>query len=330
MLYGLSGILGLLVAFGAVRGFVAWNPFGTLPSQPMTVSLPVLGVAAILTVLSGVVFGVYPAFRATRLNVNQAFHSSSSGNSAAPTKLRSRSVIVLIQITLSVVLLIGASLMLTTFLRLNAQPLGFIPGNTYVINLSLPYKRYGSDTQLTQFADRLLDRLRVLPGVNAAGMTLFLRLSDAGTVPFQMASCGDLTAEHLPQAVPVTAGPDYFRAMGISTISGRDFLSSDVEDTSPIALLNEEAVKRYFGSKNPIGERLRIGDPKDPKTRNNPWLEIVGVVASTKSTRYNQISWEPRPEIYTDYRQQQIHQHAEKSDYTNLFFVVRTLDLVLH
>jgi predicted permease len=324
VLYGISGALGLLIAFGSVRGFIAWNPFGALPAQPVTVSLPVLAVAALLTVLFGLIFGAYPASRSARLNVNQALRSSSSGASAAAGKLRSRSIIVLTQIALSVILLIAASLMLTTFLRLNAQPLGFNPADTHVIQLSLPHKRYGSDTQLTQFADRLSEQLRGLPGVDSTGMTYFLRLSDAGTEPFQMESRGDLTEEHLPQAVPITVGPGYFRAMGIATVRGRDFADSDVQATRPVALINEEAVQRYFGGKNPIGEHLRIGEPKDQETQKNPWLEVVGVVASMKSTRYNQIAWEARPEIYTDYRQQQIHQYFENSDYTTMFLVVRT------
>jgi predicted permease len=324
VLYGISGCLGLLIAFGSVRGFLAWNPFGALPAQPVRVSVPVLAVAAMLTVLSGLAFGAYPAFRATRFNVNQALRSGTSGASAARGKLRSRSIIALMQIALSVILLIGASLMLTTFLRLNAQPLGFSPVDTHVIQLSLSHKRYSSDAQLTQFADRLSDRLRALPGVNSAGMTYFLRLSDAGTEPFQIDSRRDLADEHLPQAVPVTAGPGYFRAMGIATVSGRDFSNSDVAATRLVALINEEAVQRYFDGKNPIGEHLRIGDPKDPETQKHPWLEVVGVVASTKSTRYNQIAWEARPEVYTDYRQQQIHQYFANTDYTTMFFVVRT------
>lgn len=324
VLYGISGALGLLIAFGSVRAFIASNPFGALPAQPVTVSLPVLAVAGLLTVLSGVLFGAYPAFRAARLNVNQMLRSSGSGASATASKLRSRNIIVLTQIALSVILLIGASLLLTTFLRLNAQPLGFNPADTHVINLSLPHKRYGSDTQLTQFADRLSERLRALPGVDSAGMTYFLRLSDAGTEPFQMESRGDRTEEHLPQAVPVTIGPGYLRAMGIATVSGRDFADSDVQATRPIALINEEASQRYFGGSNPVGEHLRIGDPKDPETQKNPWLEVVGVVASMKSTRYNQIAWEARPEVYTDYRQQQIHQYFENWDYTTMFLVVRT------
>jgi predicted permease len=324
VLYGISGALGLLTAFGSIQGLLAWNPFGALPSQPVTVSLPVLAVAAALTVLSGLVFGGYPACRAARLNMNQALRSTSFGASAAAGKLRSRSIIVVTQIALSVILLIGASLLLTTFLRLNAQPLGFNPADTHVIELSLPHRRYGSDRQLTQFANRLSDRLQTLPGVDAAGMTFFLQLSDAGTEPFQIDSRRDLAGEHLPQAVPVTAGPGYFGAMGISTVAGRDFANSDVETTRPVALVNEETVQRYFAGRNPIGERLRMGDPKDPETQKNPWLEVVGVVVNTKSTHYDQIAWGARPEVYTDYRQQQIHQFFANWDYSTMFFVVRT------
>ena len=112
--------------------------------------------------------------------------------------------------------------------------------------------------------------------------------------------------------------------MGIATVAGRGFADSDVQATRPVAVINEEAVQRYFAGKNPIGEHIRIGDPKDPETQKNPWLEVVGVVASTKSTRYNQIAWEARPEVYTDYQQQQIHQYFANSDYTTMFFIVRT------
>jgi predicted permease len=219
--------------------------------------------------------------------------------------------------------LIGASLLLTTYLHLHTQALGFNPADTRVVELSLAHKRYGSDTRLAQFADRLSQRLRALPGVDSEGMTFFLRLSNAGTEIFQIDSRRDLTGAQLPQAVPVTVGPGYFQAMGIATIAGRDFSESDLATTRPVALINEEAVRRYFPDKNPIGEHLRIGDPKDSATGKNPWLEIVGVVASTKSTRYNQIAWEARPEIYTDYRQQQIQQYFVNTDYTTMFFVLR-------
>jgi predicted permease len=323
VLYLISGALGLLIAFGSVRGFIAWNPFGALPARPLTVSLPVLGMAAALTLLSGLIFGGYPAFRASRLKVQKGLRPGSSGASAARGELHSLGIIVLTQIALSVILLIGASLLLTTYLHLHTQALGFNPADTRVVELSLAHKRYGSDTRLAQFADRLSQRLRALPGVDSEGMTFFLRLSNAGTEIFQIDSRRDLTGAQLPQAVPVTVGPGYFQAMGIATIAGRDFSESDLATTRPVALINEEAVRRYFPDKNPIGEHLRIGDPKDSATGKNPWLEIVGVVASTKSTRYNQIAWEARPEIYTDYRQQQIHQYFVNTDYTTMFFVLR-------
>jgi len=221
---------------------------------------------------------------------------------------------VVLQIALSVVLLVGASLLLHTFLKLNAQSLGFQVADTHVIELSLPAKHYGSDEQVTQFADNALRSLRALPGVKAAGMTLFLRLSDAGTSPFRIEARRDVNENHLPQAVPVTVGPGYFGAMGIPVLRGRDFLDSDGKSTRPVALLNEEAARRYFGNANPIGEHIRIGDPKDAETLKRPWMEVVGVVGSTGSVRYNQIAWTTRPEVYTDYRQQQIHPTAGNWD----------------
>src|SRR5258708_9712089 len=131
-------------------------------------------------------------------------------------------------------------------------------------------------------------------------MTMNLRLAEAGTRPFQVDGMTDVHQERFPEAVPVTVGSGLFPAMGVPLIRGRDFRESDGHDTRPVALINEEAVRRYFTGRSPIGAHLRIGDPKDTETQKYPWLEVVGVVASTKSTRYKQIAWDARPEIYTD------------------------------
>jgi putative ABC transport system permease protein len=324
VLYGVSGTLAVLIAYGAVRGFVAWNPFAVLPAQPITVSLRVLLAAALLTLITGLIFGVSPVFSAARLRIHETLRSSSFTASAASGTLRSRSITVVTQIALSVVLLIGASLMLTTFLRLNSQPLGFNPTNTAVIELSLSHKRYSSDADLSRFADRLIERFQSLPGVNAAGMTFSLNLADTGTEMFQIESQPEIARENLPQAAPVTVSPGYMQAMGISVIHGRDFSNTDTQTNQPVVLINEEAARRNFPGKNPLGEYVRIGDPRENTTQPSHWLEVVGIVSSTRSVRYNQIAWDMRPEIYTDYRQQQIHPYAQNWDYTSMFFVVRS------
>ncbi len=125
VLYGVSGALGLLIAYSLIRGVTASNPFGILPSRPISLSLPAVSVAASLSLLSGVTFGLYPAFAAARVKVNQALQSSTHRTTAGATQLRSRSILVVTQIAVSVMLLLGASLLFTTFLRLNSQPLGF-------------------------------------------------------------------------------------------------------------------------------------------------------------------------------------------------------------
>lgn len=153
-------------------------------------------------------------------------------------------------------------------------------------------------------------------------MTLFLRLADASTTAFQINGPQGST-EHLPQVVPVTVSPGYFQAMGIPLVQGREFAENDMQ-SAPVALLKEEATQRYFGNKTPIGAYIRIGDLRNSETLRRPWLEVVGVVGSTKSVRYNQIAWDVRPEVYTDHRQQQIHQNAPNWDYSSMTFVIRT------
>jgi putative ABC transport system permease protein len=243
--------------------------------------------------------------------------------------MRSRRTLVIVQIACSVVLLVACDLLLATFFKLNGQPLGFQPSDSYVLGLSLPRRHYRSEEQIEHFTDELLPRLRGLPGVRSAAMTLWFHLADAGWSPFRVESQAAANPNHLPQAVQEIVSPGYFEAMGIPILNGRGFSESDRKDTVPVAILNQEAVDRYFGGRSPLGEHVRIGDannPTDPLLLKGRWLEIIGVAGSTKSVPYNQLAWQTRPAIYTAYGQQPlVGLKGSNTDYTPLTFIVRTV-----
>jgi hypothetical protein len=128
-----------------------------------------------------------------------------------------------------------------TVVRLNSEPLGFNPADTQVVTLSLPHGGYASEAQLSQLADGVSQRLRTLPGLEAAGMSLYLSLTEAGTEPLE--GTGKMSSERLPRAVPVTIGPGYLRAIGVATLTGRDVAESDQRNTLPVVLMNEDTIQ---------------------------------------------------------------------------------------
>lgn len=323
VLYVVSGLLGVLIAYASIRGVRVWNPFKILPAQPIILSWSVLALAASVTLIFGLLFGAYPAFKVIRAGSAQSLRLNMTSFAGAG-QMRSRRIIVLMQIALSLVLLVGAYLLLSTFVALNSQSPGFRVAGTQVIELSLPKRHYGSDDQIGQFTEKFLRRLRALPGVDAAGMKFFPPLEEEGAAPFQLEGSNNIDQNHLPQAAPMTIDPGYFAAMGIPLLRGRYFEESDRKNTVPVVIINEELAQRYFRGQNPLGEHIRVGDPKSPDTQTSPWLEIVGIVGNIRSGHYDQIASKALPQLYTDYRQQQIHQSAGNWDYTQTEFIVHS------
>jgi predicted permease len=323
VLYAVSGLLGLLIAWLSIRGVTAWNPFGILPPRPMTLNWHVLALTAAVTLMFGLLFGAYPAFRVIRAESSQSLRLNMTSFAGA-RQMQSRRIIVVMQIALSLVLLVGAYFLLSTFLTLSSESPGFRVAGAQVVELSLPKRRYESDDQIGQFTDNMLRSLRSLPGVDAAGITFFPPLEEEGAEPFQMEGSDGAGQNHLPQAAPMTVDSGYFAAMGIPFLTGRDFEERDHKNTPPVVIINGELAERYFGSKNPLGDHIRIGDPKSPETENSPWFEIVGVVGNIKSGHYDQLASKAFPQLYTDYRQKQIHQSAANWDYTQMEFIVHS------
>lgn len=323
VLYGLSGGLGLAIAFGLVRGIVVWNPFRVLPPNSITLNWTVLTIAAVLTLLFSSCFGAYPAFRIQQTEGRIGLRSGMT-LFAGRHQLKTRYIIVTSQIALSLVLLVGAYLLMATYLRLSDEAHGFNIANTQVVQLSLPKRHYGMDEQLVRFSDQLLQRFSRLPEAEAVGMTLAPILERQQAFPFQIEGRSNADKNHTPEATMQSVDAGFFEAMGIPVLRGRNFLSGDRRSTQRVALINEEVARRYFPTTNPLGQHVHFEDSKDQVIQRSSWFEIVGVVGVTKSIHYNQIAAQSSPEIYTNVRQVPFHPFSANWDSTQMNFVIHT------
>jgi putative ABC transport system permease protein len=196
------------------------------------------------------------------------------------------------EIAMSLVLLVGAGLMVQSFLRLRRVNLGLDTKNVLTANLILPRVKYKEDDQRTAFFSQLVERVKNLPGVEAASAT--------GTLPLNGSTWGrSLTVEGYPvlsvgQAPSIqhtVVTPGYFRTMGITLLAGRDFNDSDKKDSPDVTIVDERLARQYWPNQSPIGKRVRFGPPED----NEPWHTIVGVVSAV---RHERVQEETRPSVY--------------------------------
>jgi putative ABC transport system permease protein len=237
-----------------------------------------------------VIFGLAPAWRSTRVNLNQELKESGREASGARSD-HARGLLVVSEIALSLTLLVGAGLLVKSFLRLQAVNPGFDAGNTLVIQLSLPKAQYPNRAAATAFYEKLRPRLEGLPGVETVGVVSALPLSGVwGSIPFTIEGRAAAPDEALRADYRlVCAG--YFRALKIPALAGREFNERDTAQTAPVALISQNLARRNWPNSNPLGAHLRIND----NNQGPRLVEIVGVVGDVK---HLSLDGEPAPHIY--------------------------------
>jgi len=301
VLFALGGTLGLLVAFACLRAFVTANPFGVLPPGRVAIDGTVLAVTAGTVLATALIFGSLPALRAARESDADALRSS--GATAGRAHLRSRTLFVGMEFALSVVLLIGAGLLIKTFSRITSEPLGFHTRDVFVASVTLPNRSYSNVNAEVRFSENALERLRMLPSVRAAGVGRAWPFQVNGLAHIEMEGDGHVSVEQMLEAAEFVVGPGYFDALGVPLLRGRTIDDRDRQNSPPVAVINDEMARRMFPGEDPIGKytRIRYIDEKQP---SEPWVTIVGVVGTTSSVRYNHIDWNHYPAMYiSDYQQ---------------------------
>jgi len=289
----LGGAAGVVLAVLGVDLLVAMKPANLPRLETIGVDSRALFFALVVSVLTGVVFGLAPVWQATRVNVSDALKEGGRGEAGA-AKRRLRSALVVIEMALALLLLTGAGLLINSFWRLrNVQP-GFNTDNLLTMRIELPEARYRQIPTQTQYRRALLDEVNSLPGAQAALVSELPMSGDWLTHDF-LVEGQQLSVGQEPDVQTRSVERDYFRVMRIPLLSGRDFTPQDNENAPIVGIINQSLALRFFKEENPLGKRVRWarGDPKN-------WITIVGVAGDIKHFGLDELE---EPALYTPYPQ---------------------------
>lgn len=311
MLLGLmGGVAGLALAYWALRLIVAISATNFPRVAEARMDLRVLAFTIVVSLVTGILFGLAPVFHAARHVTHDALKEGGRGGTAGAGSQRLRGALVVAEVALSLTLLVGSGLLIKSFLRLQDVDAGFRPDGVLTMRIALPEQKYSKPEQSRAFFRELLGRIRQFPGVDAAGGVTGLPLSGTGW-------SGTTTID--TQAVPVEATtpeadqrpvfPGYFEAMGIPLLRGRYFDTRDNEPAAPVAIIDETMAKTYWPGEDAIGKRIKQGGRRS----SAPWRTIVGVV---RHVRYRTLESPSRVEFYWPYDQTQ--------------FALDTMSLAIH
>jgi putative ABC transport system permease protein len=206
-----------------------------------------------------------------------------------------RGALVIAEVAFALVLLGGAGLLARSFMRLTNVDPGFVPEHATVLRLALPERKYEKPEQQLAFTDSLLARLRVLPGVNAAGLTHSLPVISDWVLGFKIEGRPEIPPSDLPSTNYYSVTPDYFRAMGIRLVRGRLFTMHDDSHAPRVAIINETLARQFFPNEDPIGKRLLVTNGPDV------WRQIVGIVADIKQYGVDKETTSQTYEPYAQY-----------------------------
>jgi putative ABC transport system permease protein len=243
----------------------------------------VLGFTAGLTLLTSLIFGAAPALQASKVDLNKALKDGARGASGAGRHQMLRTLVVA-EVALSLILLIGAGLMMRSFMRLQGVNPGLNPENLLTLRVDLPEAKYDTPEKTQAFFKELLERVGALPGVQAAGATWRLPLAGGGRrTSLAVEGFPVLSVGEAPKINYCVSAPNYFRAMGIPILTGRDFTNADSRDSMKVTIIDERVAREYWPNESPLGKRVRFGAPED----DSPWHTIVGVVGVVKHESLN-------------------------------------------
>lgn len=277
----LGGGIGLLLAFASIRGMTGVIGADMLSGATVELKGAVLLFAAGMVALAAFVFGLAPAMRSTKADVQASLKEGSAGAGRGASQNRLRGLFVVAELALSLILLAGAGLMMKSLhLLLSVSP-GFQPDRVLSMQMDLRTAQYDKDPAIRNFWQRVLDEVSALPGVQSASVGTNPPMTDRH-------SRTDITIEGMPLPKPgsfphpdthaISAG--YFATMGIPLLTGRAFTQTDNENAPQVGIVNEKVAKEFFPNGNAVGKRFMFGHPSS--TKPPQWVEIVGVVGDTK------------------------------------------------
>jgi predicted permease len=289
--------VGTLLAWGGLKSLVALMPQNIIPAEAVIrLNLPVLAFTLGVAVLTAILFGLVPALKAARKDLNEPLRDSGKGISGGFRHGRLRDAVVVLEVALSLTLLVAAGLLMRSFVALRDVKLGLQPDHVLVARLPLPLDRYKTASQVSGFYRPLLQRLKALPGIVDATETS--TLPPYGGIPSDIEVPGKTHADKW-NAMFQLVSEGYFPVLKIQFVDGRGFTESEVEGARKLAVVNQTFVKKYLGNENPIGRQVKIAQLAEFEDAvKEPVFEIIGLVADAK----NRGLQEPvQPEIWVPY-----------------------------
>jgi putative ABC transport system permease protein len=278
VLSALGAVAGLALGWAGVRGLVALSPQEVPGMASASVNPAVMAFTTALAIVTGLVFGLVPALTILRGSMSTVLKDDSTRGSASRSTGFTRSTLVIVETALALILLIGAGLLVKSFLRLNEVNPGFSAERVLTTQLSLPATRYPDPAARRAFWTRLLEQVRALPGVTAAGLTSNVPFNgNVGSGSYSIVGYTPPQGEAQPHGRQEVIGGDYLRAMQIPIVDGRAFNDADAADAPPVVIIDQYLVSRYFKDKSPIGQQIRRGGPTSPP------FTIVGVAGTINS-----------------------------------------------
>lgn len=279
-----GGVLGLVLGFVGVKALLAVSPAG-LPrvgedGAAVGLDWRVLGFTLAVACLTGIVFGLFPAIATSRTDLNSSLKESSNRSGTGFRQGKARSVLVISEVSLALVLLVGSALLIRTFLALHAVNPGFDSHNILTMEMSLTSDRFTKTAGFAQLDRAGRERLNAIPGVEVSAMTCCLPIQGQFGLPFSIVGKPVPQAKDTPGAGWMNASADYYKLFHIPVIRGREFNESDTGSSPWVVLINETLAKKYFPNQNPVGQQILIGHGVGPDFEE-PARQIVGVVADT-------------------------------------------------
>ncbi len=276
-----GGVLGVLIAYWGVDAIRTGNPGEAARYAPgwshLGINFPVLAFTLLISVLSGLLFGLAPAWQLSKPDLSSSLKEG--GRQATSSSRRLRGLLVVSEVALSLMLLVSAGLMLRSFLRLVGTDPGFNADSLLTMNLILPGAKYKEEPQRGAFYSELVSRVSAMPGVESAAAVNYLPLGGSN-------SSDAFLVEGIPEPPHGqdfigryrVCTPDYFRTMGIPVLKGRGFTDQDRAGAPPVIIVNETLARKYWRNQDAVGKRMRFTGPID----RSPWIQVVGVVKDVK------------------------------------------------
>jgi len=301
LLAALGGVVGLLLSLWGVSVLKSFIPENISQAADITIDGRVLLFTLLVSLLTGLIFGLAPAAQASNFNLNETLKEGGRDSAAGSRGNRIRGLLVIAEVAVSLILLIGAGLLINSFLRLRNVDPGFRTDKLLTMQVELSALKYPDHARRSAFYTELIERVEAVPGVRSAAVTNWIPLLRQGdSIGFSIEGRPDPPPAQgkRPTVVTRVTSPHYFETMGIQLLQGRGFVEQDRVDAPAVAVINETMVRRFWPDQDPIGKRITPGSPDS----SNPddWITIVGVA---KDVRQFELVTDPKPQMYLTYQQ---------------------------